>query len=164
MVVLGSQLLSLAFLGVSGVPTIPEGQLDPRMLSVSEVASGAVVEVNTLLEEEAEEEEEDQRVRELVEGAPIQHLPLGTNKEKAPVKALVRMPGTKWCGLGWRTDTVIQFGGYARLDRCCRHHDLACPISIEPGETKHGLKNFRWALHLAPNLTITAVTGYEESR
>jgi len=147
--VLTAQLLSLAFLGVSGVPAIPEGvpegQLKPRMLSVSEVQSSTVVEVNTLLMKGVEEEEEvEERARELVEGAPILHLPLGTNKEKAPVKALVRMPGTKWCGIGWRTDTVMQFGGYARLDRCCRHHDLACPISIDPGETKHGLKNFRY--------------------
>merc|ERR1712108_103075 len=54
------------------------------------------------------------------------------------------MPGTKWCGIGWRTDTVQQFGGYAGTDRCCRHHDLACPIQIEPGETKHGLWNHRY--------------------
>ena len=110
----------------------------------------------------------------VIEDVPLEHLALGTNKEAAPVKDLVRMPGTKWCGIGWRTDTVQQFGGYAGTDRypinqignrgkrcklslnlsskksqlktsrCCRHHDLACPIQIEPGETKHGLWNHRY--------------------
>ena len=27
--------------------------------------------------------------------------------------------------------------------RCCRHHDLGCPISIEPGQTRYGLTNVR---------------------
>merc|ERR1712243_284107 len=34
-------------------------------------------------------------------------------------------------------------GGYSGADRCCRHHDLGCPISIEPGQTKYGLTNVR---------------------
>eukprot|EP00092_Neocalanus_flemingeri_P092349 GFUD01117218.1.p1 GENE.GFUD01117218.1~~GFUD01117218.1.p1 ORF type:complete len:137 (-),score=27.94 GFUD01117218.1:100-510(-) len=34
-------------------------------------------------------------------------------------------------------------GGYAGADRCCRHHDLGCPISIEPGQTRYGLTNVR---------------------
>ena len=54
----------------------------------------------------------------VIEDAPLEHLPLGTNMEATPVKDLVRMPGTKWCGIGWRTDTVQQFGGYAGTDRC----------------------------------------------
>ena len=53
----------------------------------------------------------------VIEDVPLEHLALGTNKEAAPVKDLVRMPGTKWCGIGWRTDTVQQFGGYAGTDR-----------------------------------------------
>ena len=51
------------------------------------------------------------------------------------------MPGTKWCGPGWRTDKAVKFGGYAASDRCCRHHDLVCPLSINPGETLYGLLN-----------------------
>ena len=51
------------------------------------------------------------------EDVAFEYLALGTNKEKTPVKDLVRMPGTKWCGIGWRTDTVQQFGGYAGTDR-----------------------------------------------
>ena len=27
--------------------------------------------------------------------------------------------------------------------RCCRHHDLGCPLSIEPGATEYGLTNER---------------------
>ena len=53
------------------------------------------------------------------------------------------MPGTQWCGKGWRVDNAISMGGYAGADRCCRHHDLACPISIEPGKTMYGLTNVR---------------------
>ena len=53
----------------------------------------------------------------VIEDVPLEHLALGTNLEKVPVKDLVRMPGTKWCGIGWRTDTVQQFGGYAGTDR-----------------------------------------------
>ena len=34
-------------------------------------------------------------------------------------------------------------GGYAGADRCCRQHDLGCPISIEPGATEWGLTNQR---------------------
>ena len=77
----GAQLCRTALFG--NISPLPAGQLKPRMLSVSEVQSSAVVEVNTLLAEEVEEEEEvEERARELVEGAPILHLPLGTNKEK----------------------------------------------------------------------------------
>ena len=47
------------------------------------------------------------------------------------------MPGTYWCGKGWRADSAKSMGGYAGADRCCRHHDLGCPISIEPGQTKY---------------------------
>ena len=53
------------------------------------------------------------------------------------------MPGTNWCGKGWRADTAKSMGGYAGADRCCRHHDLGCPISIEPGQTKYGLTNVK---------------------
>ena len=31
-----------------------------------------------------------------------------------------------------------------KTSRCCRHHNLVCPIQIEPGETKHGLWNHRY--------------------
>merc|ERR1711936_309442 len=73
---------------------------------------------------------------------PIKHIPKGTNIEKGPQDA-IRMPGTAWCGKGWRADSAKSMGGYAGADRCCRHHDLGCPISIEPGQTKYGLTNVR---------------------
>ena len=53
------------------------------------------------------------------------------------------MPGTAWCGKGRRVDSAKSMGGYSGADRCCRHHDLGCPISIEPGQTKYGLTNVR---------------------
>jgi len=55
-----------------------------------------------------------------------------------------RMPGTNWCGKGWRADGFYKFGAYAGADRCCRQHDLGCHESINPGETKYGLTNVRF--------------------
>ena len=65
----------------------------------------------------------------------LNFVPVGTNKEKGVVDA-IRMPGTFWCGKGWRADGPGSMGGYAGADRCCRQHDLGCPISIEPGQSK----------------------------
>merc|ERR1712117_32912 len=69
-------------------------------------------------------------------------VPKGTNKEKNWQDA-IRMPGTNWCGKGWRADNARSMGGYAGADRCCRQHDLGCSISIEPGVTQYGLTNPR---------------------
>ena len=148
------------------------GQLPPRSLTVQEVKEAREMDITSLLDHDKTSHPEAATA--VIEDVPLEHLALGTNKEAAPVKDLVRMPGTKWCGIGWRTDTVQQFGGYAGTDRypinqignrgkrcklslnlasknsqlktsrCCRHHDLACPIQIEPGETKHGLWNHRY--------------------
>merc|ERR1740131_769535 len=73
----------------------------------------------------------------------------GFNMEKNPLKDSVRMPGTFWCGKGFRTDAHQEMGGYTGTDRCCRQHDLGCPLSIEPDETKYGLHNTRFytAMH-----------------
>ena len=30
------------------------------------------------------------------------------------------------------------------FSRCCRHHDLGCPLSIPPGETRYSLYNSRY--------------------
>ena len=72
----------------------------------------------------------------------ISYLPPGTNMGSSG-KDLVRIPGTLWCGKGWRTDGAQRMGGYTGADRCCRQHDLGCPLSIEPGEVKWGLSNNR---------------------
>merc|ERR1712198_503008 len=73
---------------------------------------------------------------------PFDQPAKGTNIEPG-IKDSIRMPGTQWCGKGWRVDAAVSMGGYAGADRCCRHHDLACPISIESGKTKYGLTNGR---------------------
>ena len=73
----------------------------------------------------------------------LKHVAKGTNKEKG-WKDAVRMPGTNWCGKGWRADSARSMGGYSGADRCCRQHDLGCPISIEPGVTEFGLTNVRF--------------------
>jgi len=66
----------------------------------------------------------------------------GTYDQKSALDSL-RMPGTKWCGKGWRTDSFYQLGGYSSADRCCRQHDLGCTENIQPGEIKYGLLNAR---------------------
>ena len=73
----------------------------------------------------------------------LKYVAKGTNKERG-WKDAVRMPGTNWCGKGWRADTARSMGGYSGADRCCRQHDLGCPISIEPGKTEYGLTNVRF--------------------
>lgn len=70
------------------------------------------------------------------------HLAKGTNKQPGMVD-VGRMPGTNWCGKGWRADSPVDMGGYTGADRCCRHHDLGCPLSIDSGETGWGLTNVR---------------------
>lgn len=73
----------------------------------------------------------------------MKHIPQGTNEEKSFLDS-VRMPGTAWCGKGWRTDSYTKLGGYSSADRCCRQHDLGCDDSIQPGQTKYGLTNMRF--------------------
>jgi len=73
---------------------------------------------------------------------PWSLLPRGSNKERGVVD-VGRMPGTHWCGKGWRADSAVEMGGYTGADRCCRHHDLGCPLSLEPGSTRWGLTNVR---------------------
>lgn len=72
-----------------------------------------------------------------------QSLPKGSNSEKS-LMDLARMPGTKWCGKGWRVDSFHSMGAYSGADRCCRQHDLSCPESIGPGQKKYGLQNMRF--------------------
>ena len=36
------------------------------------------------------------------------------------------------CGKGWRADSPVDMGGYTGADRCCRHHDLGCPLRLLP--------------------------------
>ena len=31
-----------------------------------------------------------------------------------------RMPGTNWCGGGWRAERFEQLGSYGPTDKCCR--------------------------------------------
>ena len=91
------------------------GQLDPRSLTVQEVMEATEMNITSLLDHGKSSNTEAAPA--VIEEVPLEHLALGTNLEKVPVKDLVRMPGTKWCGIGWRTDTVQQFGGYAGTDR-----------------------------------------------
>ena len=92
------------------------GQLEPRSLTVEEVKEAREMNITSLLDHNKTSAHSEDLTA-VTEDVPLEHLPLGTNMEAAPVKDLVRMPGTKWCGIGWRTDTVQQFGGYAGTDR-----------------------------------------------
>jgi len=70
-------------------------------------------------------------------------IPRGSNQRNSLLDS-VRMPGTNWCGKGWRTDSFNKLGGYSSADRCCREHDMGCDVSIQPGQTKFGLTNVRF--------------------
>jgi len=70
-------------------------------------------------------------------------IPRGTNQQKSFLDS-VRMPGTNWCGKGWRTDSFNKLGGFSTADRCCREHDMGCAVSIQPGQKKFGLLNVRF--------------------
>ena len=70
-------------------------------------------------------------------------VPKGTNT-KASFADMARMPGTNWCGQGFRADSFASLGSYSGTDRCCRQHDLGCPEMMTAGEVKYGLKNFRY--------------------
>lgn len=72
-----------------------------------------------------------------------QSIPKGSNSDKS-LMDMARMPGTKWCGKGWRVDAFYSLGAYSGADRCCRQHDLSCPESIGPGQKKYGLQNMRF--------------------
>ena len=66
-----------------------------------------------------------------------------TPEETNGLLALMRMPGTNWCGKGDRAERFEHLGSFSGTDRCCREHDLRCPIHINSGETKWGLHNWR---------------------
>merc|ERR1719419_730105 len=53
------------------------------------------------------------------------------------------MPGTNFCGRGWRAESLDHLGSFGVADKCCRQHDLGCPDSIPPLTSKHGLYNWR---------------------
>ena len=129
------------FLLFSFPPAKSETNLKPRKLTVPEVLAKDGVELKTLLSPTTKTATVDQQIS-ISKTVPLSHLPKGTHQE-AGTKDAIRMPGTSWCGKGWRVDSAKSMGGYSGADRCCRHHDLGCPISIEPGQTKYGLTNVR---------------------
>jgi secretory phospholipase A2 len=79
---------------------------------------------------------------------------------------LALVPGSLWCGQGDGAASVRDLGGHAGLDRCCRHHDLACPqMPIDPGETRDGLTNTRHfkAFHCSCDLRFRNCLKLENS-
>merc|ERR1712025_1212110 len=116
------------------MPAECQANLSPRKLTIPEVKRNHLITPNT------KSYEGEQLFSSLT--VPLSHIPKGTNLKTSPQDA-IRMPGTAWCGKGWRVDSAKSMGGYSGANRCCRHHDLGCPISIEPGQTKYGLTNVR---------------------
>jgi len=131
-------LVAFVTIGCTHATPPIKGQLDPRQLTISEIKEEAIVPLLSIIDQT---NATDQEAVDVEVEPPIGWNPPGANEEKTLPKDLVRMPGTKWCGPGWRTDKAMKFGGYAASDRCCRHHDLVCPLSINPGETLYGLLN-----------------------
>jgi len=92
-------------------------------------------------------------------------LPKGTNREKTMSDG-ARMPGTNWCGKGFRADAFSSLGSYSRADRCCRQHDLGCPESIPAGGEKYGLQNMRFhaIMHCTCDERFRSCLGMARSR
>jgi len=140
-------VIAITILGYTHASPPLKGQLDPRQLTISEVKEDTIVPLHSIVDNTIVDIDETKTDAEVE--PPFGWNPPGANEEKTVPKDLVRMPGTKWCGPGWRTDKAMKFGGYAASDRCCRHHDLVCPLSINPGETMYGLLNdkFHTVMH-----------------
>ena len=88
---------------------------NPRKLTVSEVKSNPELQLDDLLSPSDKTTEREQ-LPPSVASVPLSHLPKGTNMEAGP-KDAIRMPGTNWCGKGWRADSAKSMGGYAGADR-----------------------------------------------
>ncbi|XP_050525525.1 uncharacterized protein LOC126896629 [Daktulosphaira vitifoliae] len=65
------------------------------------------------------------------------------DRRKRDLMAVLRVPGTKWCGKGRSAKKYTHLGGFGGADRCCRVHDTSCPLYIGALETKYGLFNWR---------------------
>jgi len=92
-------------------------------------------------------------------------VPKGTNSKKS-IGDVARMPGTNWCGKGFRADGFASLGSYSSTDRCCRQHDLGCPESINPGETKYGLQNTKFyaVMHCTCDERFRSCLGMSRTR
>ena len=97
-----------------------KAQIDfnPRKLTVSEVKSNPELQLDDLLSQSDKPTKtiEREQLPALEAAVPLSHLPKGTNMEAGP-KDAIRMPGTNWCGKGWRADSAKSMGGYAGADR-----------------------------------------------
>ena len=115
--------------------------IEPRKLTSEEIKANIKLPIDSLLSTLMKQNSSASS------GSPtnfqLKHVAKGANKERG-WKDAVRMPGTNWCGKGWRADNARSMGGYSGADRCCRQHDLGCPLSIEPGQTEYGLTNVRF--------------------
>ena len=52
--------------------------------------------------------------------------------------------GTKWCGLDDIAESYDDLGVNIKTDKCCRSHDVSCPIRIKSFQRKYGLSNWSW--------------------
>ena len=66
-----------------------------------------------------------------------------SRRRRRDVDDLLRVPHTKFCGKGSRSEMVEHLGGFAAADRCCRQHDDRCPHYILAFEEKYELFNGR---------------------
>ena len=41
-------------------------------------------------------------------------------EKRSLAETSVRMPGTNWCGGGWRAKNFAHLGAYGPTDKCCR--------------------------------------------
>ena len=111
---------------------------EPRQLTEEDIKVNANLQIENLSTQKNFSEHSN------IEKQILRHLPKGAIRDKGAWRDALLMQGTQWCGQGWRAGSVLELGGYAGADRCCRHHDLGCPLSISPGVTEYGLTNTRF--------------------
>ncbi|XP_018325843.1 uncharacterized protein LOC108737480 [Agrilus planipennis] len=66
-----------------------------------------------------------------------------STRTRRDMSYLFQIPGTQWCGKGYRATKYTHLGSFSKTDRCCRRHDTSCPYWISAYETKYGLFNWR---------------------
>ena len=77
---------------------------EPRRLTPEEAKINVLLPIDDLLTPKNYSEDTN------IEKQVLRHVPKGLNKDKG-WKDAIRMPGTNWCGKGWRADNALDIGG-----------------------------------------------------
>ncbi|KAK3609792.1 hypothetical protein CHS0354_022654 [Potamilus streckersoni] len=61
-------------------------------------------------------------------------------ENSSKIKKRFTVPGTKWCGVGYKAENYSDLGTNIKTDMCCREHDH-CDVYIESFNWRYGLFN-----------------------